>query len=1126
MRIRQYFLIIKRHTFQIRRETTVQGQVHRMEEHERPVIDNETVTLSKVLKANLKYTKRFSVAVGYFFISGFADIMNHFDKIEKSDDPSHVIRLMISPTTNRKTAEAMLVANEEFDTVVDNAVAYEDQQEQYKKASEEIRHTLEYMSQNDSEKDAVLKLVEMIRNKKLEIRVYTRTQLHAKAYIFELENAPYSKIGIVGSSNMSISGIKEHTELNLRTNSPHDADELLQWFERHWNDDSCLPFTKEVANILEGSWAVNDTIPEDVYGKAVLHEHESKFEDLIDDHAIDPDTAEGDIGNLLPFQKIAVSDAIGRLDRYGGIIIADVVGMGKTYVGTAIMKYFRDTERTKPLVICPPHLIDMWKKFMNQNGIHGKAVSRHKAGRDGFLDPYDHCDVVLIDESHNFRNSNTSSYRGLLSFLEEKADGFKVILLSATPISNTVTDIKNQLKLFPPSGLENLPVPGSGNLDEYFKGVEKDGVLTADGKEKVRELIKPILIRRTRSQILAKYAEYDKDKKSHYMTNSSGEPQYFAKRKLRNPKEYDVDKVYDNNYEGILDAIQGLRMARYAPGKYVLEQFKETNPYRDLISTGKPLVGIARTLLLKRMESSIKAFSVSIKHYQKGYSQFRDLLKKKKIPVGPEFGDEIYKSLDEDDNDKFLATVEDIESRYDFKAFDTQLWLKDLNHDIGEFAKIQGLLGMRDFSHKDDKIHKLSTLIKSHDEKILIFTESAVTAKYIYEYVVDKFKNRRIEQIDSKDRQKRKNECVRRFDPENNGRQAGQHDEIDVLISTDVLSEGVNLQAARVVINYDFHWNPVRLIQRVGRIDRLGTKHAVIDIFNFMPTSKIDEKLGLEEKVKNKIETIRKIVGHDQQILSPTEIIDDVSTLSIYDPSSRKDDESVLSADIGIIDFEETESEKHANYIMDDDNLERKYKEMQFGIRGVAGKGRLLIACEAEEEIQFSGSKKRTKPFRRHYEVTPDGNIRQIFATSFFRQIGKNYKIDGGTPDSEYNKMVAMAWCEFNVHVKREVGKRKKLSYQIHFLDELKRIMETMPEKENEIMELRTFLEINMRPNVQPYMSLRRLRQKIDADSDSNDVTVLDGLKRIRNKYENIPFERVIKKPRILYSMEVGSVSS
>lgn len=1094
-----------------------------MKEHENPIIDNEKVTLSDVLKANLKYTKRFSVAVGYFFISGFADIMNYLDRIEQSDDPNHVMRLMISPTTNRKTAEAMLVDNEEFDAVVGNAAAYGNQQEQYKKASAEVRRTLEYMPQGDSERDAVLKLAEMIHSKKLEVRVYTRTQLHAKAYIFELEDLPFSYIGIVGSSNMSISGIKEHAELNLRTNSQHESEKLLEWFDRHWDDDGCLPFTDETANILAGSWAAHKTTPEDVYGKAVLHEHASRFEDLIDDPDIDSETAEGDIGKLLPFQKTAVSDAIGRLDRYGGIIIADVVGMGKTYVGTAIMRSLRATERVKPLVICPPHLIPMWKGFMDRNGIYGEAVSRHMVGREGFLDQYDHCDVILIDESHNFRNSNTASYRGLLSFLEEKADGFKVILLSATPISNTVTDIKNQLKLFPPSGLENLPVAESENLDVYFKGVEKGGVLTPDGKEKVRELIKHILIRRTRSQILDRYAKYDEERKSHYMTDSSGEPQYFAQRRLRNPEEYDVDRVYDNNYDEILDAIKGLRMARYAPGRYVLEQFKDVNPYRELISTAKPLVGITRTLLLKRMESSIKAFSVSIMHYQEGYSKFRDLLKKGKIPVGPEFGDEIYKSLDDDDDDDFLATAEDIESRYGLEAFDVESWLKDLNHDIGEFAKIQGLLGMREFQPKDDKLHKLCKLMEDHDEKILIFTESAVTAKYIYEYVGGRFKSRSIEQIDSKDGQGRKNECVRRFDPENNGLQAGQQDEIDVLVSTDVLSEGVNLQAARVVINYDFHWNPVRLIQRVGRIDRLGTRHAIIDIFNFMPTSKIDADLGLKEKVMNKIETIRKIVGHDQQILSPTEIIDDESTLSIYDPSSRKDDESVLSADIGIIDFEETDSEKHASYIMEDGELERKYREMQFGIRGVAGKGRLLIACEAEEEIPSAGSKRRTKPFRRHYEVAPDGSIKPIFASSFLRQIGERHKMHGGSPDAEYNRMVATAWRKFNADIRKEIGRRKKLTYQVHFLDELERIMEAMPEREDDIMELRAFLEGNMRPNVQPYRSLRRLRQKIDSDPDSDDAAVLDGLKRIRDRYGNIAFERVIKRPRILYSVEVAN---
>ena len=210
-------------------------------------------------------------------------------------------------------------------------------------------------------------------------------------------------------------------------------------------------------------------------------------------------------------------------------------------------------------------------------------------------------------------------------------------------------------------------------------------------------------------------------------------------------------------------------------------------------------------------------------------------------------------------------------------------------HDVNVFASIKGnLVDKRDFTKYDDKLHKLRDLVLDmRGEKILIFTESAVTARYVHAYLegtVGKATDVRIEEIDSQKGSGEKNSVVRRFDPKNNNASAKEtENQIDMLVSTDVLSEGVNLQSGRIVINYDFHWNPVRLIQRVGRVDRIGTEHEIIEIVNFLPTSEIEQELSLRDRVASKIETIRQIIGHDQKILETTEPIDDRGVADIYD---------------------------------------------------------------------------------------------------------------------------------------------------------------------------------------------------------------------------------------------------
>lgn len=914
-----------------------------------PIIDNEKTVFLDELRKFLPHTERASIAVGYFFISGFAEIMDSLGRLEKSGDPDHVLRLIISPTTDRPTAEAMLEANESRQDVEREHARGLPVEESIQKAKDGVRRTLEHMPQSERDGRAVQRLISMIRKGKVKIKVYTQDRLHAKAYIFELDAGQTTReVAIVGSSNLSISGIREHAELNMQTTHAGDHNELLEWFDRHWDDPSCQEFTEEVAVILESSWAGKDYAPSDVYGKAVLHEHPDDFED-------DLGGGISDEIELFDFQRRAVAEAIRKLDDYGGVIIADVVGTGKSYEGSAVLKYLKEYRRAKPLVICPPHLMDMWKGLLKDFQIYGEVESRYKIGMDN--DPlrnYTHCDAILVDESHNFRHHTTQAYGALLRFMEDKADEAKMIMLTATPISNTIHDLKNQLKLFPPEGIEQIPVLGSTTLDEYFKGLEKpDADMTPEAVAKIQDLLRHVLIRRVRSHIIEAYAEADGDR---YYIEQAGKRRYFPKRNLENPEEYDADKVYNNAFGTIESYIEELHLARYAPGKYVKDEYRADEKYQKLVNAVRPLVGIVRTSLLKRMESSIAAFASSVENYQNGTKEFKAQLLKGRIPIGKEFQDIIYKKITEDDYDA-EEKMEGIKSQYDAKAFDMDRWIADITRDIGTLASIRGVLpDKHEFTRQDDKLHRLLDIVRVKNEKILIFTESAITAKYIFNYLKSNLPSRKIAQIDSRQDQKTKTYLVKKFDPiHNRGDDISRDDELDILVSTDVLAEGVNLHACKTVINYDFHWNPVRLIQRVGRIDRIGSDHPTIDIFNFLPTTTIDNHLSLRGRVAAKIRTIRQIIGADQKILEATEHIDEDAVMEIYNPT---DDDSVLDPKLsgGLLDIGQTESQKQADRIKNSPHRRKYFEELPLGLRATAGSGRLLIACEAKETIQAQKS--------------------------------------------------------------------------------------------------------------------------------------------------------------------------
>jgi len=1108
------------------------------------VIDNEKIKLVKRLQEYLPDAQRVSIAVGYFLISGFAPLMDKFDTIEKSANTDHVIRLLMSPTTDHRTAEVLLAGHEDREAVRRKVGAWASLGPEGVK--KHIRESIEHMPQTSTDQAVVAKIMSLIASGKLQVRVYTKTRLHAKAYIFEYADPKVPRMSILGSSNLTISGIRDHAELNLKTMERSHSDRLLEWFDDRWNDDETAEFTADLADLLRRSWAGKKYTPREAYVAATFREHGG-----VEKRGVGARTPTGEIA-LFDFQRQAVNHAIDKLENYGGVIVADVVGTGKSFIGGTILKYLYDGRRTgtslSPLVICPPYLIPMWKKYMRDFDIPANAVSRYKIGdrNSMLLEEYGRCDAILVDESHNFRHTNTRAYAALADFMERKTGDARIIMLTATPVSNTVHDLKNQLKLFPAESLDRIPVLHDTSLDEYFRGMEKDHGITDEGKENARALLRHIMIRRTRTQIIARFAK--RDRGGSYIERD-GEKQYFPRRNLTNPESYDVDKVYNRSFSVILQAIGNLSLARYAPGAYLKDSgpYANTEPYKSLLNSARSLKGIVRTTLLKRMESSIAAFQRSAEHYMKGTTEFRALLEKGVVPVGDDFSDQIYRMVSGDaDYDSFEREISAAKSKYSVDAFNLEAWITDLQNDEIQLAAILKMLPDRDkYYHADDKIHTLRRLVDEFkSDKILIFTESAVTSKYIYNHLVQYFEEsgqcRRAEtllQIDSDQGEAEKTTAVRRFDPENNpGRTTGdsteKESECDILVSTDVLSEGVNLQAGRVVINYDFHWNPIKLIQRVGRIDRIGSKHKVIEIKNFLPTSEIEESLSLKERVSSKIKTIRAIIGTDQKVLESTEIIDEEAVQSIY-----AGDEKVLDRVIttGILDTT-TEAEIDAERISRDPGELAAATALPKGIRSTtAQNGRLLIALEADEhtdmietknpegEIRSTVTRIDSQKFIKHYIVLPNGQVKYMHQSTMLKRMRECSEMRGLDEDDSYNRLVAGAWDKFRREMRNGEGDPPPTKIQKSFINTLKRIGRENPALANKAELLIARMQERMLSTRQPYRALSHLQKEIDKNPDMAEAALLDGLDSIFEQYGSTRYVKKIEKPRIWYSMMVGS---
>lgn len=835
-----------------------------------------TLDRFKIILSN--NTERFDVIVGYFFVTGFYKLWKSLEDVSK-------IRIIIGIATDEFTYNS--VSNKETES----------------KLKERIKNYLIKEFENSATEEdiekGISKFIEYIENGKLQLRGFPSQKLHAKLYfmIKKEGSEDYGKV-ITGSSNFTASGLMDNLEFNVELKDAPDIKFAEEKFEELWKES--VPLTKDFVSIIKNETYIKDDFtPYELYLKT-LYEY---FKDVLDYDLVNLDFPED--YKKFRFQIEAVLQAEKTIKENWGVFISDVVGLGKTYVASLLAKRLNE----RPIVVCPPILMDYWQNVMESFGVFPKVIS------SGIL-RFDKVDfnrlskykLIFIDEAHTFRNEDTESY----AVLHELCAGKKVVLVTATPLNNEPQDIANQIYLF--ENKFNSTIPDLKNLYNFFSTLDKryqeiklqqkkgeysiEAIKTSTksiSEEIKKRVIKHLMVRRTRQDIL-KYYPDDIEKQGLSF------PEVAEPRPLYYELENELDTLFEKSVKVIESTkkdVQGsLTYSRYKPLSYLKVEGIEYLWKNKVIETKdisfeemseSLLVGLIRILFLKRLDSSFEAFRQTLANLIKSYETlilFYD--KEKKIPIGR--GINIIGALSRMDLDEIERIAnEGLDNKkvfwVPFEYFDLK-FEKDLEKDINIIKDLKSRWDKVPF---DPKLNTIKELLLSDEilgrQKIIIFTEFEDTLRYIANNLKldDNLKDSFIA-ISSKSSKTEFELAVRNFDP----RHPRQEDKFRILLSTDVLSQGLNLDNATAIVNYDIPWNPTKIIQRFGRINRVGTKGKIY-IYNFFPTEKTENKIFLKAAATRKIEMFINTLGADSKYLTeldtsnPTGIFEMMNRIKTYE---------------------------------------------------------------------------------------------------------------------------------------------------------------------------------------------------------------------------------------------------
>lgn len=790
-----------------------------------------------ILKSNTQF---FDILVGYFRSSGFFKMYEALESVEK-------IRILVGLNVDKFTVKVIDRATNEA------RVSSISEKEGKEIITGEVEAEFEAASSSAEVEKGVRIFIDWLKSGKLEMRMYTEAPIHAKVYVMrkDQEKVPDTFGSVItGSSNFSEAGLVNNLEFNVELKDYADVKFALDKFEELWKQSVDIRDTY-IDAVEQNTWMRNDITPYQLYLKT-LYEF---FKEEINADKENFETLLPDAYMRLQYQIDAVTQARQKLDAYNGVFISDVVGLGKTYICAMLANSFN--RNSYKLFICPPVLVDYWKSVLQEFDVSrcdveslGKLNTVIARGTDKYS-------YVFVDEAHRFRNSGTEAF----TELHQICRGKKVILISATPINNYTSDVENQLYLF--QAKQSGTINGIKNIEGFFRGLNSKLSKLPKGSaaymaqlrensEVIRDrLIREVMIRRTRSEIQEYYA--DDLAKQGLVFPKAGSPEKII---------YEFDADTDDAFNQTINIIKDFKYARYTPLLYL----KDKKKYAQMLAAQHNMGGFMKGILVKRLESSFYAFSKTLDRFAESYTKFIAMAKSGKVYISKKVN--VYDLLDSGDTKKLMYLLEQQDiMEFETKEFSSQ-FIRDLEADLAQLKSLQFIWSMIKVDPKLEEFrHNISTNPLMKGKKMIVFTESMETAEYLYSQLQSIYHDR-IVYYSGQSSPALKIEIEDSFNPKFKNKDNNKY---DLLITTDVLAEGINLHRANVLVNYDLPWNPTRIMQRVGRINRVGTEHDRIYVFNFFPTAQSKKQMPLEERILEKLQSFHDTLGEDFKYLSDEE---------------------------------------------------------------------------------------------------------------------------------------------------------------------------------------------------------------------------------------------------------------
>ena len=947
-------------------------------------------------------TKQFDSLTGYFYITGYKLLSKALLHTQK-------VRILIGMDTNSETIEAIVEAQQNTELPLNRKQAKQKYTDNIKAEFEKLDDTAESYNGTKS-------FIEGIISGHIEVKIYPKNDLHAKLYVCHYENSLYARDKgrvITGSSNFSVSGLTHNLELNVELKDVGDYDYAKKYFNALW--EKSLPVNTHILDTVKQDTWFNDSItPYELYLK-FLYEHFK--EDLNSDVNFKNLDHVPDNFMELEYQKQAVITAKRMLEQYNGVFISDVVGLGKTFMGALLAKQLGWSKRI--LVVAPPALIDKNNKggwYQVFDDFHIKATFLSIGSLDNFKqDDNKRYDYIFIDEAHRFRNQKSSRW----DILHNLCKGSKVVLLSATPYNNHPKDILAQITLF--QSPKNSDIPNYQNLEKFFKKQERiitSVPRTENAKKYIQnckkvanavreEILKHVMIRRTRTEI-KKYFEQD------LLAQNLSFPTVHPPEQ----KFYQLNDEENRIFDTTLHTLKKMTYARYTPKLYL----KSNNKWDILMSNN--ILSMLKTLTLKRMDSSISAFLNLLENMLNSSNMFYNKLSDGYVYYYGGSYKKLESALIYEDNEFINTLLESGELEIDDAEKYTDTLKDHIKNDIDSLKQI-----IKDWEYiasvRDVKKDEFLSLIKKDNrlkDRVIIFTESKITAEYLAGEV-KQIGRRPLVGLGSSGVKNRR-DIIDNFTPDKNGNP--KSNAYDILIVTDAYAEGINLHSTNVIINYDIPWNPTRMMQRAGRVNRVGTKFKDIYSFNFFPSKEVDDVLELESLARAKIEAFFNLLGEDAGVLGGNE---NPEPKGLFDTNMEEND------------FMENSELKYFKIICDiRDNSPELYKKIQnlpiksrswrhdtggnggvlSYIRKGAIKKHFLTTCDETTELDFTQMAKKLEsaPNTPIYKMT-DGDIQQFY--------------------KQYNLNI----CKFNDIINPPIIKASNSRTENHIQTELKYYMQS-----------------------------------------------------------------------------------